>query len=164
MPHPDQPQPRGNVQRRAEYVRGLQPDEHGGGQGALLQPQNIRRGLYTVGLRGKNARGLAGQRGDLRRRQLLPDVPPGVPGTGDLDRQHGRDGRVPAPDRQGGGYPAGTGHDAARNLPVAQPVQPLPGIRYLRHAGNHHGHHPADAAHRHRHDRRHVARIRASTP
>ena len=121
---PDQPQPRGNVQRRAKYVRGLQPDEHGGGQGALLQPQNIRRGLYPVGLRGETARGLAGQRGDLRRRQLLPDVPPGFPGTGDLDRQHGRDGGIPAPDRQGGGHPAGKGHDAARNLPVAQPVQP----------------------------------------
>ena len=57
VPHTDQPQPRSDVQRRAEYVRGLQPDEHGGGQRSFLQPQDIRRGLYPVGLRGETARG-----------------------------------------------------------------------------------------------------------
>ena len=160
MPHADQPQSDRHLQRRAEHLCGLQSDLDGRGQRAVLRTQNLRRGLHSVGLRGETLRRRAGQRGDLRRRQLLPDVPPGFPGGRDLDRQDGGDGRIPAPDRQGGQHPAGAGHHPARDLPVAQPVQPLSGLRHVRHAGDHHGHHPADDADRHRHDRRHVARIR----
>ena len=162
MPHADQPQPDRDLQRRAEHLCGLQPDEHGGGQGSLLQTQDLRRGLHSVGLRGETARRPAGQRRDLRRRQLLPHVPAGVSGGRDFDRRHGRDGRIPASDRQGSQPPAGAGHDPAGHLPVPQPVQPLSGLRHVRHARDHHGHHPADDAHRHRHDRRHMARIRAT--
>lgn len=61
---------------------------------------------------------------------------------------------------KGARHPAGDGHDAAGHLPVAQSVHSLSGLRIVRHAGDHHRHHPADAPHRHRHDRRHVARIR----
>ena len=80
----------------------------------LLQTQDLRRGLHSVGLRGETARRPAGQRRDLRRRQLLPHVPAGVSGGRDFDRRHGRDGRIPASDRQAGHQPpAGAGHDPA---------------------------------------------------
>ena len=160
MPHGDEPQPNRNLQRRAEYVCGLRTDGHGGGPGTVLRPQDLRRGLHSVGLRAEARRRVAGRCGDLLRRQLFPHVPAGVSGVGDDDRADGRDGRVPEADRQRGGHSAGAGRDAAGHLPVAQSVQPLSGLRNLRHAGHHHRHHPANHAYRNRHDRRHVARAR----
>lgn len=61
---------------------------------------------------------------------------------------------------KGANIPQGYGHDAARDLPKPQFVQSLSGIRIVRDAGYHHGHHPTDDADRHRYDRRHLERIR----
>ncbi len=74
--------------------------------------------------------------------------------------QTGGHGTVPAAHRQRRRHPAGDGRDAAGHLPVAQPFHSLSGLRIVHHARDHHRHHPADAPDRHRHDRRHMARIR----
>ena len=136
-------------------------DGHEGGRAPFLRPQDLRSSLHP---RDYERRLLGGSQANvalyvdasyfLMYRQVFQ-------GAGDDDRPHGRDGRVPAPDRPRCRHSAGHGRDAARDLPGGKPLQSLPGLRVVRHAGHHHRHHPADDAHRHRHDRRHLARIRS---
>lgn len=84
----------------------------------------------------------------------------GVPGARVGHRHHRSYGGIPAVDRKRSQHPAGYGHDATRDLPKPQFVQSLSGIRIVRDAGYHHGHHPTDDADRYRYDRRHLERIR----
>lgn len=159
-PDPVEPRTDPHLRRRPQYLRGLRAERHGGGRRALLRPQDLRRGLHSAGLREATAGRFVSRRIALCRRQLLPHVPSGVPGARDGHRTDGGHGTVPAAHRQRRRHPAGDGRDAAGHLPVAQPFHSLSGLRIVHHARDHHRHHPADAPDRHRHDRRHMARIR----
>ena len=120
MPHADQPQPDRDLQRRAEHRRGLQSDEHGGGEGSPSSNARFYGVVYIpsdyeeklLGGPQANVAIYADASYFLMYRQVFQEV---VTSIGAMAGAMVEFQRLIA---KGAQPPAGAGHDPAGHLPV----------------------------------------------